>query len=123
MRAAVVESLAVNEIEKADLNQSLKAYLIPSLLFVATLITAAGMFIIYSGNSAGWPFVAVGGTIMLWSFWALITFHNEWRAKGQYHDLDKVGKKPNEIGPRPEATTSEKPLTFAAQREKEEALR
>ena len=86
----------MNEIEKAEFNQSLKAYLIPTLLFLATLITAAGMFIIYSGNSAGWPFVAVGSAILIWSFWAFITFHNRLRAAGRYHDIDTVGRRPRQ---------------------------
>ncbi len=74
----------MNEVEKAEFNQSLKAYLIPSSLFLSCLINSAGIYIIYSGNPAGWPFLAVGFSIMAWAFTSFIRFQNKLRAQGRF---------------------------------------
>lgn len=79
----------MNEIERAELIQSLKAYLIPSSLFVACLIGAAGTFLIREGYAVGWAFVGVCATIIISSMWAFICFQNKHRYEGRFLDEDK----------------------------------
>ena len=72
------------EVEKAEFIQSLKAFLIPSSLFIATLISAAGSFLVYSGYSLGWIFLFTSGSIMTFAFVAFIRFQNKLRLQGHF---------------------------------------
>ncbi len=70
------------EAEKAEFIQSVKALYIPFSLFLACVIMAAGVFLIYNLEPVGWAFVAVSGAIMASAFFALIRFQNKLRASG-----------------------------------------
>jgi uncharacterized membrane protein len=70
------------EAEKAELIQSIKALYIPLSLFLACVIMAAGVFLIYNLEPVGWAFIAVSGAIMASAFFALIRFQNRLRANG-----------------------------------------
>ncbi|HEY9682694.1 MAG TPA: hypothetical protein V6C86_14030 [Oculatellaceae cyanobacterium] len=70
------------EAEKAEFIQSVKALYIPFSLFLACVIMAAGVFLIYNLEPTGWAFVAVSGAIMASAFFALIRFQNRLRASG-----------------------------------------
>jgi hypothetical protein len=70
------------EAEKAEFIQSVKALYIPLSLFLACVIMAAGVFLIYNLEPVGWAFVAVSGAIMASAFLALIRFQNRLRANG-----------------------------------------
>ena len=70
--------------DRAEFFQSLKAFLIPSSLFVATLITSAGVFLVYSGYSVGYAFLMVSAAIMTSAFVAFFRFHNKLREAGHF---------------------------------------
>ena len=76
------------DIERAELIQSLQAYLIPSSLFVACLVMAAGTFLLYNRFSLGWAFVGLALVIMAAAFTAFFRFQNKLRAGGQIPDRD-----------------------------------
>lgn len=80
----------MNDIERAELMQSLKAYLIPSSLFVACLIGAAGTFLIREGYQLGWAFIGTTALIIIWAMWAFICFQNKHRFEGRFVDEDKA---------------------------------
>lgn len=73
----------MNQVDKAERNQALKAFLIPSGLFVACLFNAAGIYIVYTGNAVGMAFLAVGFGIIVAGLFAFITFQNQERARGR----------------------------------------
>jgi hypothetical protein len=66
--------------EKAERNQAIKAFLIPSGLFVACLFNAAGIYIVYAGNAVGIIFISVGVATILGLIFAFITFENKTRS-------------------------------------------
>jgi hypothetical protein len=70
----------MNERDKAERNQALKAFLIPSGLFVACLFNAAGIYIVYTGNAIGMVFLAIGFGTILAGLFAFITFENKARS-------------------------------------------
>jgi len=74
----------MNEIEKAERIQAWKAFLIPTGLFVACLLNAAGIYILYSGNAIGMVFLGLGFAIIIGGIFAFITFQNEHRAQGNW---------------------------------------
>ena len=71
-----------SEAEKAELIQSVKALYIPLSLFLACVIMAAGVFLIYNLEPIGWAFIAFSAAIMASAFFALIRFQNRLRASG-----------------------------------------
>ena len=73
---------AMEEAEKAEFWQSVKALYIPFSLFIATCIFAAGAFLVYYDEPAGWGFIATTGVIAISAFVALFRFQNKHRAKG-----------------------------------------
>lgn len=77
----------MNEVEKAERIQAWKAFLIPSTLFVACLFNAAGIYIIYTGNSVGMVFLGLGFAIIIGGMFAFITFHNAHRAQGKWKQV------------------------------------
>lgn len=83
----------MNEIERAELIQSLKAYLIPTSMFIACLFGAAGTFLIREGELIGWAFIALTVIILVASFVAFITFQNKLRYDGNFVDEDKTARK------------------------------
>jgi hypothetical protein len=89
--------------EKAERNQAIKAFLIPSGLFVACLFNAAGIYIVYNGNSVGMVFLAFGLAIIVGGLFAFITFENKARS----------GKKRVVREPEPYMPPSVRPLTSA----------
>lgn len=68
--------------EKAELNQALKALFIPVALFLATVTFAAGIFLIYHDEVAGWGFMLTTAVLAIWSFVALFQYQNSYRARG-----------------------------------------
>lgn len=104
------------EAEKAELIQSVKSLYIPLSLFLACVIMAAGVFLIYNLEPVGWAFVAVAGAIMASAFLALIRFQNRLRANGvlppSSYDDDVIP--PFEL----EANSFESPATVPALKEK-----
>ena len=68
--------------ERAELIQAVKALLIPASLFLACIIMAAGIFLVYNHEALGYAFVAVSLTIVICAFIAFIRFQNKYRAKG-----------------------------------------
>jgi hypothetical protein len=77
----------MNEIERAERIQAWKAFLIPSTLFVACLLNAAGIYILYTGNTLGIVFLGMGFTVIIGGLFAFITFQNRRRAGGQWKKL------------------------------------
>ena len=80
----------MNETEKAERIQAWKAFLIPSSLFVACLLNAAGIYIIYTGNSIGVIFLGCGIATIVAGMFAFVTFHNKRRAKGDWKRVAEV---------------------------------
>ena len=80
----------MNEIERAERTQAWKAFLIPSTLFVACLLNAAGIYIMYTGSSVGIIFLGAGFTVIVGGLWAFITFQNAQRAKGKWKQPPKL---------------------------------
>jgi hypothetical protein len=72
----------MNEIDRAEYKQALNAYLIPSGLFVACLLGAAGIFLVREGYGLGWVFMTASTAVIVWAFAAFITFQNKFRSKG-----------------------------------------
>ena len=72
-----------SDAEKAEIIQSVKAFLIPSSLFIATVIMSAGTFLIYNGYTLGWAFVGVSATVITIAFVAFVHFQNKLRAGGK----------------------------------------
>jgi hypothetical protein len=70
------------EAQRAETWQSIKALLIPLSLFLACLMSAAGTFLVYNGESLGWLFLAAAGLTIVTSLIGLIRFQNKFRANG-----------------------------------------
>ena len=73
---------AMEAAEKAEFWQSVKALYIPLSLFLSCFIFAAGVFMVYNNEPAGWGFIATTAIIAISAFVALIRFQNGFRAKG-----------------------------------------
>lgn len=76
------EKKAIEEAEKAEFWQSVSALYIPFSLFVACCIFAAGCFMVYHDEPAGWAFIATTAVVAASAFIALFRFQNKHRAKG-----------------------------------------
>lgn len=76
----------MDEIDRAEFNQALKAYLIPAGGFVACLLGAAGVFLIREGYGIGWLFVASSAALIVTVSVFMLTFHNKLRASGLMKD-------------------------------------
>lgn len=68
--------------ERAEFIQSVKALFIPSSLFLACVIMAAGSFLIANHEPVGWAFVVVSLATVASAFVCLIRFQNKHRAAG-----------------------------------------
>ncbi len=68
--------------ERAEFIQSVKALLIPSSLFVACVIMAAGAFLIYNHEPLGWVFAAISLTTVITAMVGFVRFQNKYRARG-----------------------------------------
>lgn len=68
--------------EKAELIQAVKALFIPLSLFLSCVTFAAGVFLIYHDEVAGWGFMALTAILSVWAFIALFQFQNSYRARG-----------------------------------------
>jgi len=88
-----------SEVDKAEFIQAVKAFLIPASLFIATIITSAGIFLLYYRYSLGWALVVTGGTIMASAFVAFCRFHNKLRARGHFRAAVQEDKR---VTPQPE---------------------
>lgn len=70
------------QVEKAELIQSIKALFIPLSLFLSCVIFSAGTFLLYNGEAFGWVFIAITGLMAVAAIFALVRFQNPYRAKG-----------------------------------------
>lgn len=77
----------MNDVERAERIQAWKAFLIPSTLFVACLMNAAGIYIIYTGSSVGVIFLGLGFAVIIGGLFAFVTFQNTRRAGGQWKQV------------------------------------
>lgn len=76
----------MNEIDRAELIQSVKAYFIPSGMFIACLLGAAGTFLLQEGYMVGWGFIMASGLLIALAFFSFCTFQNKLRARGKMKD-------------------------------------
>jgi hypothetical protein len=83
-------SKATEAAEKAEFRQALMSLFIPLSLFVACCIFAAGVFMVYYDEPAGWGFIGVTVVLALSGFLALFTFQNKFRARGIIPARDAV---------------------------------
>lgn len=99
----------MNDIERAELIQSLKAYLIPTSLFIACLIGAAGTFLVREGYQVGWAFIGVTAITIVAAMWAFVCFQNKHRYEGRFIDEDKsvAASKLESTMPKSEAAESD----------------
>lgn len=71
-----------NEADRAELIQSMAAYYIPCSLFLATLITSAGIFLLYNSYALGYLLAFIGVSIMVSAFVIFFRFQNKSRVNG-----------------------------------------
>jgi hypothetical protein len=76
--------------EKAELKQALMSLYIPLTLFISCCIFAAGAFMVYYEEPAGWAFIGVTVLLALSAFIGLFKFQNKFRAKGIIPTKDTV---------------------------------
>lgn len=76
--------------EKAELKQALMSLYIPLSLFIACCIFAAGAFMVYYEEPAGWGFIGVTCVLAISAFIGLFKFQNKFRAKGIIPTKDTV---------------------------------
>lgn len=93
------------DVDTAEFVQALKAFLIPSSLFLSTLISAAGTFLIYSGYCLGFAFLFASAAIMTGAFVAFFRFQNKLRAAGHFKPEESSGT----AGPACTPVTPERP--------------
>jgi hypothetical protein len=75
-----------SEADRAEMWQSVKALLIPLSLFLACLIAAAGIFLVYKNEKVGIALIVVAAIVIVLDFIGLIRFQNKLRAKGMMPD-------------------------------------
>ncbi|MDZ4835451.1 MAG: hypothetical protein SGJ27_16860 [Candidatus Melainabacteria bacterium] len=78
------------QVERAELMQSVKALFIPLSLFLSCVIFSAGAFLLYNQEPAGWIFIAVTGLMAATAIYALVKFQNPYRAKGVITRADET---------------------------------
>lgn len=76
----------MDEIDKAEMAQAVKAYVIPAGGFVACLLGAAGAFLIREGYALGWLFIGASAALIVTVSVCMLTFHNKLRASGLMKD-------------------------------------
>ncbi len=80
------------EVDRAEMWQSVKALLIPLSLFLACIIAAAGIFLVYNKEEVGMLLIVVAATVIILDFIGLIRFQNKFRAKGMMPDKKDIPK-------------------------------
>ena len=73
---------ALEAAEKAEFMQAVMSLYIPLSLFISCCVFAAGAFMVYYEEPAGWGFIGATVVIALSAFIALFKFQNKFRAKG-----------------------------------------
>lgn len=106
------------EIEKAEMIQSIKAFLIPVSLFLAVIINSAGGFLVYNGYPLGWILVVFGAMVIVSAFVAFIRFQNKLRAVGKFSSKPASSARPADSAQDPVRTaiTLEDPLEISRPR-------
>jgi len=94
---------ALEAAEKAEFRQALKALYIPLSLFIACCMFAAGVFMVYYEEPAGWGFIGTTVVLALSAFFALFRFQNKLRARGIIPTKDTIVES-NVIDASPEAS-------------------
>lgn len=79
----------MNDIDRAEYIQAIRAFLIPSSLFVACLFGAAGTFCLVNGEDPltkqfGWGLIVAMVATIAWAFHAFINFQNKVRQRGGF---------------------------------------
>lgn len=74
----------MNDIDRAEYVQAIRAFLIPSSLFVACLLGAAGTFCLVNGEQLGWALIVGMVATIAWAFHAFINFQNKVRQRGGF---------------------------------------
>jgi hypothetical protein len=101
--------------EKAELNQALMSLYIPLSLFISCCIFAAGAFMVYYEEPAGWAFIGVTCVLAISAFIGLFKFQNKFRAKGIIPTKDTVVES-NVLDASPDASSAKNPaLSNSAQ--------
>jgi hypothetical protein len=95
---------ALEAAEKAEVMQALMSLYIPLSLFIACCIFAAGVFMVYYEEPAGWGFIATTLVLALSAFLALFKFQNKFRAKGIIPTRDTIVES-NIVDANPEASS------------------
>jgi len=81
---------AMEAAEKAEFLQAVMSLYIPLSLFIACCVFAAGAFMVYYDEPAGWGFIAATLVIAVSAFIGLFKFQNKFRAKGIIPTKDTV---------------------------------
>jgi len=81
---------ALEAAEKAEFMQAVMSLYIPLSLFISCCVFAAGAFMVYYEEPAGWGFIGATVVIALSAFIALFKFQNKFRAKGIIPTKDTV---------------------------------
>jgi len=81
---------ALEAAEKAEFMQAVMSLYIPLSLFISCCVFAAGAFMVYYDEPAGWGFIGATVVIALSAFIALFKFQNKFRAKGIIPTKDTV---------------------------------
>ena len=79
----------MNDTDRAERMQAVKAFAIPASLFVACLFNAAGIYILYSGNSVGVFFIGMGFAIIVTGMFLFVTFQNKQRTAGKWKQVSE----------------------------------
>lgn len=97
----------MDPVERAEFIQNLKAYLIPSGMFLSTVINAAGIFLVYNGYGVGYVLIGVGVTAIICALVAFARLQNGYRANG-------LMKEPRDIRVMPPPVVAERNQLQAA---------
>lgn len=86
----------LDKADKAELNQAIKAYYIPSSLFLATLCGSAGVSLVYEHQSFGYVLILVAVLVMVSAFVMLAHFQNRLRVSGVVPSTERGEREPAE---------------------------
>jgi hypothetical protein len=82
----------IDEADKAESWQSVKALLIPLSLFLACIVAAAGTFLVYNNEQIGIALIVAACAVIVLDFIGLIRFQNVYRAKGVMSEKNDIAK-------------------------------
>jgi len=103
---ALTARKATEAAEKAEFRQALMSLYIPLSLFVACCVFAAGAFMVYYEEPAGWAFIGTTVLLAISAFIALFKFQNKFRARGIIPAKDAIVES-NIVDARPEVSSKQ----------------